>query len=197
MQPMAASGGSYFFADQIFWQDVLTRAVYVLTPGYAASVEMERAFGEGRYVHAAEWLVVGLSEMFLAAFSAGGSQVINSTVRGSVIAGSSSTARGTVAATQGGTSVLGHFPEYLVRAEQLGASRFNIPAELWARMSPAQRWAANQKFLDDLVARGDQAVLTTRVGRVTVGSTLEREIQYLLNRGYQIVDDGWRLVPRN
>jgi hypothetical protein len=99
------------------------------------------------------------------------------------------------AATQRGTSVLGHFPEYLTRAEQLGASRFNVSAEIWLRMSPTERWAANKRFLDGLISRGDQVVLTTPVGRVTVGSTLEREIQYLLARGYQVVDDGWRMIP--
>jgi hypothetical protein len=62
-------------------------------------------------------------------------------------------------------------------------------------MSPAERWAANQKFLDRLITRGDEVVLTTPVGRVTAGSTLEREVQYLLGRGYQVADDGWRLIP--
>lgn len=96
---------------------------------------------------------------------------------------------------QRGTAVLGHFPEYLQKADQLGARRFNIPADVYAKMSPSERWAANQRFLDRLTSRGDEVVLTTPVGRVTPGSTLEREVQYLLGRGYRAVEGGTRLVP--
>jgi hypothetical protein len=99
------------------------------------------------------------------------------------------------AAATRGTSVLGHHPAYLEKAAELGARHFNIPPEIYARMSSAERWAANLKFLDRLITRGDEVILTTPVGRVTVGSTLEREVQYLLGRGYQVVDDGWRLIP--
>lgn len=84
---------------------------------------------------------------------------------------------------------------YLEKAAELGARRFSIPPNIWAKMSPAEQWAANQKFLDRLIMRGDQVVLTTPVARVTAGSTLEREVQYLLGRGYQAVDDGLRLIP--
>jgi hypothetical protein len=131
--------------------------------------------------------------MFLAVLSAGASQAVNLSVRTAIMEGSLSAT--TTSVSQRGIAVLGHFPEYLVRAEQLGARHFNIPANVWATMSPLQRWSANEKFLSEIVARGDHIVLTTPVGRVTVGSTLEREIRYLLGRGYQIVDDGWRLVP--
>jgi hypothetical protein len=62
-------------------------------------------------------------------------------------------------------------------------------------MSPAERLAANGKFLDRLIARGDEVVLTTPVGRATANSSLEWEINYLLQRGYQVADAGWRLVP--
>jgi RHS repeat-associated protein len=109
--------------------------------------------------------------------------------------------RGAVSAAKGlatvsrGTSVLGHFPAYLEKAAELGARRFSIPDHIWERMSPAERWSANQKFLDRLMARGDEVVLTPPLGRVTPGSTLERELQYVLGRGYKAVDDGSRLVP--
>ncbi|MGQ0430297.1 MAG: RHS repeat-associated core domain-containing protein [Gammaproteobacteria bacterium] len=103
-------------------------------------------------------------------------------------------ARAASAATTRGTTVLGHFPEYLVRAEQLGSRRFSIPREFRARMSAAERWAANQRFLDRLIARGDDVILATPLHRVRPGSTLEREIEYLLGNGYHVVDDGWRLA---
>lgn len=94
-----------------------------------------------------------------------------------------------------GTSVLGHYPVYLEKAAELGARRFNVPPDIWAKMSPAEQWAANQKFLDRLIARGDEVVLTTAVDAVRRGSALEREIRYLISRGYQVVEDGLRLVP--
>lgn len=99
-----------------------------------------------------------------------------------------------VSASRRGITVLGHFPEYLVKAEQLASRRFNIPNEFRAKMTPAERWAANARFLDRLIARGDDVVLATRLDRVRPGSTLEREIQYLLERGYEIADGGWRLT---
>jgi hypothetical protein len=109
--------------------------------------------------------------------------------------------RGAVSAAKGlatvsrGTSVLGHFPAYIEKAAELGARRFSIPNHVWEKMSPAERWSANQKFLDRLMARGDEVVLTPPLGRVTPGSTFERELQYMLSRGYKAVDDGSRLVP--
>jgi RHS repeat-associated protein len=99
------------------------------------------------------------------------------------------------AATKAGTSVLGHFPVYLEKAAELGARRFSIPPNIWAKMSSAEQWAANQKFLDRLILRGDQVVLTTPIDAVRAGSSLEREVQYLLGRGYRAVDDGLTLVP--
>lgn len=39
-----------------------------------------------------------------------------------------------------GVSVLGHFPAYSEKAAEIGARRFNIPPEVWARMSAAERW---------------------------------------------------------
>lgn len=99
-----------------------------------------------------------------------------------------------VAGTQRGVTVLGHYPEYLVKAEQLASRRFSVPKEFRARMLPDERWAANARFLDRLIGRGDDVVLATPLDRVRPGSTLEREIEYLLGRGYVISEDGWRLL---
>jgi hypothetical protein len=94
MSGMGIRAGDYFFTDGLFWQDVLNRAAYVLTPGYAASVEMERAFWEGRYVQAAQWMAIGLSEMLLAAISAGGSQALNAALSARLLTRSNATATG-------------------------------------------------------------------------------------------------------
>ena len=58
--------------------------------------------------------------------------------------------------TTAGRTVLGHFPAYLEKANELGANRFSIPTSVWAKMSTTARWAANQKFLDRAIARGDE-----------------------------------------
>jgi len=52
-------------------------------------------------------------------------------------------------------TVLGHYPAYTEMAEQLGARRFNVPTEFWNKMTPAEQWTANQKFLDRMISRGD------------------------------------------
>ncbi len=62
-------------------------------------------------------------------------------------------------------------------------------------MSQAEQWAANARFLDRVVARGDEVYLATHASAVRAGSTLQREIQYMTTRGYAISADGWRLVP--
>ncbi|MEW6747577.1 MAG: RHS repeat-associated core domain-containing protein [Planctomycetota bacterium] len=94
-----------------------------------------------------------------------------------------------------GRSVLGHYPEYVNLAEELGARRFNIPGEIWDRMTDAERWTANQKFLDRMIRRGDEIILATPVDRVRPGSYFSRELDYLFNKGYTVSADGTRLIP--
>jgi hypothetical protein len=101
-------------------------------------------------------------------------------------------ARGAAAAR--GTTVLGHFPEYLVQAERLRARRFSVPVDAWNKMSSVEQWAANRRFLDRLILRGDRVVLTTSIDAIRQGSALEREVEYLLGRGYTLLDDGLTLV---
>jgi hypothetical protein len=69
-----------------------------------------------------------------------------------------------VVPSSGGKSVLGSHPDYLDLADDLGAKRFSIPTEIWNKMTPAQRWAANQKFLDRMSARGDDIILSNSEG---------------------------------
>jgi RHS repeat-associated protein len=98
------------------------------------------------------------------------------------------------AATTAGTAVLGHYPGYLEKAAELSARRFSIPADVWARMSPAQQWAANQTFLDRLIARGDAVVLSTPAAEARAGSWFARELEYLTSKGYKLSPDGTRML---
>jgi len=94
-----------------------------------------------------------------------------------------------------GTTVIGHYPEYVQLADDLAANRFSIPKAQWDRMTEAQRWAANQRFLDDAIARGDTIRLATSPDKVRPGSYLEKETRYLTEHGYQLSRDGRSLLP--
>jgi len=94
-----------------------------------------------------------------------------------------------------GRSVLGHYPEYVKLSNKIGARRFQIPGHIWDKMTDAERWAANRRFLDRMIRRGDNIFLATPPGKVRPGSWFEKELKYLLNRGYRISSDGSRLIP--
>lgn len=91
-----------------------------------------------------------------------------------------------VRAGKGGISVLGHYPEYVKLANKLNAKRFNIPTEIWKKMTDAERWIANQKFLDRMIARGDKIRLATPLNKVRPGTYYERELNYLFGKGYRV-----------
>lgn len=94
-----------------------------------------------------------------------------------------------------GTTVLGKFPDYIKLADDLGAKRFNIPTSVWNRMSAAEQWAANQKFLDRAIARGDNILLSNTVRNINdVTGTFRRELDYLIGNGFQLSADGTRLI---
>jgi len=114
-----------------------------------------------------------------------------------LLKGADDLADGAQAATSRGRTVLGHHPGYIEKAAELGARRFNIPEKVWRGMTDAERWNANQKFLDRLIKRGDEVILSTPANQARRGSFFERELKYLQNQGYKLVDDGTRLVPNS
>jgi hypothetical protein len=94
-----------------------------------------------------------------------------------------------------GVTVLGHNPSYVELGEKLNARYFEVPTRIWDRMSDAERWTANQKFLERTIQRGDQIVLSVRPDMVRPNSYLEKELAYLRERfGYVPSADGTRLV---
>lgn len=94
-----------------------------------------------------------------------------------------------------GSTVLGHYPEYSNLADGLGYRRLDIPKQAWDKMTDAERWAANQKFLDRTIARGDEIILATPLDKVRPGSYFARELEYLSSKGYRPSAYGTRLVP--
>jgi hypothetical protein len=91
-----------------------------------------------------------------------------------------------------GKIVLGHFPEYIALATEIGAESFNMPQDEWVSLDNAGRWKANRKFLDDAIDRDDEIVLSTT--RVKPGSWFERELRYLASKGYSPARSGERTV---
>jgi RHS repeat-associated protein len=100
-------------------------------------------------------------------------------------------------ASKAGKTVLGHKPEYVTLADEIGARRFNIPTEVWEKMGDAERWAANQKFLDRMINRGDEIILATPGDKARRGSFFHREMEYLKNKGYKLSEDKMKLIPGN
>lgn len=92
------------------------------------------------------------------------------------------------------TTVLGHFPEYLKLAESIGARSFQIPTGVWNKMSAAEQWTANSKFLDRMILRGDNIRLATPLNQVKPGSFFQKELNYLFDKGYKVSSDGLWLV---
>jgi hypothetical protein len=81
-------------------------------------------------------------------------------------------------AVKGGTTVLGHYPAYTKLATELGARRFQIPTSVWNKMSAAEQWTANTKFLDRMILRGDNIRLATPLNQVKPGSFFQKELNY-------------------
>jgi RHS repeat-associated protein len=92
-----------------------------------------------------------------------------------------------------GISVLGSYPGYIELADQLAARRFSIPVNIWNSMTPEQQWAANVKFLDRMISRGDNIVLSTSAFNAKAGTTFYRELQYLYSKGYKVSSGGMLL----
>jgi hypothetical protein len=100
-----------------------------------------------------------------------------------------------VVAEKAGTSVIGHTPDYVNMAQDLKANYFKVPAEQWNALSETEKWAANQKFLDEAIARADIFRLATPLDKVREGSVLQQEIQYLSSKGYRLNADATALIP--
>ncbi len=63
-------------------------------------------------------------------------------------------------------------------------------------MSEAERWAANQKFLDRAIERGTKFILSTKYDLETMKGTFKKELEYLISKGYIPSKDGYTLSKR-
>jgi RHS repeat-associated protein len=94
-----------------------------------------------------------------------------------------------------GLRTLGHYPDYVDLAGTTGAKHFSVPDDVWDKMSPAQQWAANRKFLDRGIANGDTFLLATPVDVMRTNSWYAEELNYLMSRGYTFNSAGNAMIP--
>lgn len=94
-----------------------------------------------------------------------------------------------------GVTVIGRYPDYVKLSDKLNARRFEIPVDKWKRMSPTEQWAANQKFLDRTIARGDKIRLASTVDKATDSSSYLKELKYFFSKGYKLDSTGTILIP--
>lgn len=100
----------------------------------------------------------------------------------------------TTEAMKSGT-VLGKYPDYINLAGELGAKRFNIPTDVWNKMSATEQWAANVKFLDRAILRGDNFILSNAVKDINkVTGAFRKELDYLIDKGYKLNEAGTLLT---
>ena len=99
-------------------------------------------------------------------------------------------------ATGSSATVLGRYPVYLEYASRVNANVFNIAKSTWDTMSNVARWAANQAFLYKAVQAGQKFTLTANAYKAKPGTYFYKEIQFLLNHGYKIVEYGWAMVKK-
>ncbi|MDR0715108.1 MAG: hypothetical protein LBF89_12780, partial [Bacteroidales bacterium] len=94
-----------------------------------------------------------------------------------------------------GVTVLGKYPDYINLASEIGAKRFNISTNIWNKMTAADQWIANVKFLDRAIERGDIIVLSNRVTNISnVTGSFRRELDYLISKGYKLSSSGLQMI---
>lgn len=97
--------------------------------------------------------------------------------------------------SKGGKTVLGRYPRYIELADEIGARKFDIPMNVWNKMTATEKWAANQKFLDRLIKRGDEIILAVPVNNVSdLTGYFRQELDYLIQKGYRLDAAGTRLI---
>ena len=101
-------------------------------------------------------------------------------------------------AAKAGKTVIGKYPKYLEVAQELKANALNIDPEVWKLMegNDALQWAANRKFLDEVIERGDEIILASPPGDARPGTFFARELEYLMERGFVPSPDGTKMIRK-
>jgi RHS repeat-associated protein len=93
--------------------------------------------------------------------------------------------------------VIGKNPDYKNLASLKNAKFFNIPMKYWNRMTADEQLAANIKFLDRAIARGDNIALSNKVTDISkVSGGFRTELDHLVNNGYELSSDGFQMIKK-
>jgi hypothetical protein len=57
--------------------------------------------------------------------------------------------------------------------------------------SEAEKWSAKQRFLDDIITSGDDVLLASPI---TYGGAHAYQVDYLLQHGYLLSPEGWKIL---
>jgi RHS repeat-associated protein len=102
---------------------------------------------------------------------------------------------GICGAAAAANTVIGRFPDYVELAESLNATYFSVAPEVWEALTPTEQWAANQAFLDQVIARGDIVTLASPLSAAISGTFFAQEVGYLMSMGYVLNNTGTALLP--
>ena len=80
--------------------------------------------------------------------------------------------------------VLGRYPDYLQYAKLVGGRVFDIPLDVWDKMSTSEQDAANLAFLDRAIANNAIIRLSNSPWEAKPNSAFWKEVDYLAQRGF-------------
>ncbi len=99
-------------------------------------------------------------------------------------------------------AVLARFAQgvgYTNLAQHIGACFYSLPNAIWEKLSLTERWAANTKFLDNMISQGKNFLFSNNAYdtlKNAPNSDFAKEIRYLLEKGYEIVQNGWQMIKK-
>jgi hypothetical protein len=171
--------------------DTMANAMAVaeaVVPGQYEYNQMVASFQSGNYGNTAGWGVTWVTSTVVGVVSGTASTRLQAGLR----AAESAAARRTVVA------VIGKYldtPSYLDVGTHLNKSVLNVPAKLWAKMTPDQQWAATQKFLDGVIARKGDLLFNKSIKSIASQSgEFSKELNYVSQKGYVLSNDGWSMT---
>ena len=171
--------------------DAMTNAmavVEVVVPGQYEYNQMVANFQAGNYGTAAGWGVTMAASTVVGVLSGTGTTRLQAGLR----------AAETAAAQRNVLAVIGKFkavPNYVQVGEHLNKKVFNISTQLWKEMTPAQRWAATQKFLDSIIAQKGDFLLHRSIKSIgSQSGEFRKELNYISQKGYVLSQDGWSMT---
>ena len=160
-------------------------ALRLIIPGQVLYDDSLTAWGNDQYGWAAAYMAGMLAEQVLYVLTLGESMAAKSGGQCIIKEG----------VQNNGKTVLGKFPDYLNFAEEIGAKRFNIPTKTWNKMTKAEQWAANTKFLNRMIKRGDDVILSNPVKNLNdVSGAFRKELNYLIKKGFRLSKDGRKMI---